>query len=61
MYMRDDYKLAVNYGMQALEFGRAAGSLQNIAPSYSYLAVADAMHGKRKDAIQRDCNKFCVK
>lgn len=53
MYMRNDYKLAVKYGMLALEFGKQSGSLQNLARTYTYLAVADAKQGLHEAAIRK--------
>lgn len=53
LYMRDNYKLAVEYGMQALEFARRSKAMQSVARTYTYLAIADAKHGKRERAIQK--------
>jgi len=53
LYMRDNYKLAVKYGMLALEFGERSESIQNLARTYTYLAVADAKQGLYEDAIRK--------
>lgn len=53
LYMCDNYKLAVEYRGQALELGRKSKSMQSIARTYTYLAIADAKHGKRERAIQK--------
>lgn len=60
LYMRDNYELAIKYGMQALKFGQIAGSLQIIARSYAYLAVADANHGLRENAIQKFKKSYAI-
>ncbi len=41
------------YGMLALEFGKKSQCMQSIARTYTYLAIADAKHGKRETAIQK--------
>ncbi len=53
IYMWSNYNLAVKYGELALKFGQQTHSLQNIARSYTYLAVADAQHGLRQNALHK--------
>ncbi len=53
IYMNDNYQLAVKYGALALEWGIEAQSTQNLARTYLYLAVADAQHNFRQEAIEK--------
>lgn len=53
LYTHKSYKQAVRYGMEALKYGRQAEDLQTLARTYTYLAVADAKYGLRREAVSK--------
>lgn len=52
-YMRSHYKSASKYGKLAIECGNQINNRQILARATTYLAVADAKHHKRADAVQK--------
>lgn len=60
LYMRDNYDMAVKYGRMALKCGKQSGSLQNMARTLTYLAVADAKHGMRQEAIRKFRESYAI-